>query len=318
MEAILMIRVCILGLGYRSKYFVDAIGMIDDIEIVGALVRDKNTIYEPLKAYNINLTTNKEDIISLKPSFIINTSSKKVNTALSAFFLEKGIPVLQETPIALEDDLIDSMMKYKGLYQIAEQYQYYDYFIKIKEYIEKGYLGDIKSMTFSYAHDYHGISIIRHILGDFKALSITGSSFKENITHTRTRYDEFHDGLVKEYSTKHLFINWDNIKVIYDFNSEEYRSHIRNPYLVIHGSRGEIINDTIRYLDEDNNYKMDTIEGYNSFDDLIPVKRVILKMIDFYKTKEEFYPLEYARDDSKLSIIMNSFDENLKNVNYNK
>ena len=36
----------------------------------------------------------------------MNTSLKKVNTALQAFFLEKGIPVLQETPIALEAELI--------------------------------------------------------------------------------------------------------------------------------------------------------------------------------------------------------------------
>lgn len=313
-----MIRVCILGLGYRSKYFLDAIKMIEDIEIVGALVRDKNTIYEPLKAYNINLTTSKENILTLNPDFIINTSSKKVNTVLSAFFLEKGIPVLQETPIALETELIDFMMKYKGLYQIAEQYQYYDYFIKIKELINNRYLGDIESMTFSYAHDYHGISIIRHILGDFNHLSITGSIFKESIAQTKTRYDEFHDGTLKEYSTKHLFMMWDNTKIIYDFNSEEYRSHIRNPYLVIHGSRGEIINDCIRYLDKDNNYITDNILGFGSYDDLVPVKRVILKMIDFVKTKKDFYPLEFAKDDSKISILMNSFDENLITVIYNK
>ena len=41
----------------------------------------------------------------------MNTSLKKVNTALQAFFLEKGIPVLQETPIALEGELIDKNLK---------------------------------------------------------------------------------------------------------------------------------------------------------------------------------------------------------------
>lgn len=310
-------KVCFLGLGYRSKFFIDNINKMDDTEIIGALVRDEKTIYEPLKSYNIFLTKDKEVITKLKPDFIINTASKKINYSLSKYFLEYGIPVLQETPIALNHDEIDSMVKYKGLYQIAEQYQFYDYFMNIKEMVNKGYLGKINNIIISYAHDYHAISIIRHLVGDFNKVNIIGRTFTENICHTKTRYDEFHDGAINKYISKQFLIDWDDIKIIYDFNSEEYRSSIRMPYIVIRGERGEIINDNINYLDEENNYINEKIDGYNSYDDNIPVKRVLLKMIDFVKNKNEFYKLEYAIDDSHLSIILNNIENN-KLVEYKK
>ncbi len=308
-----MKRICLLGVGYRASFFIEAINLNKDkFEIVGALVGREESIKRVYDQYKIIASTDKEFILSLKPDFIINTSSKKVNFQLSKFFLDKGIPVLQETPVALDNDNIDALAKYEGLYQIAEQYQYYPYFKKIKELLPK--LGNINEMTISYAHDYHGISIIRHILGPCNSLRLIGYQYNVDITHTKTRYDDFHDGQLKSYKSKRIIMYWDNCHVLFDFNSEEYRSTIRNPYLVIRGTRGEIINDTVRYLDNNNNPVVNRLDGYMEYDDLYPIEEVILRFSEFVDSKKQFYPLAYAIEDSKLSIIMNNLDENLKEV----
>lgn len=51
-----------------------------------------------------------------------------------------------------------------------------------------------------------------------------------------------------------------NSKVsLYDFDSEQYRSSIRHSYVKVQGVRGEIFNDEILYLNENNEAKKETL-----------------------------------------------------------
>ena len=309
-------KICLLGYGYRSMYYIEEIMKNSNLELIGILVHKEEDINIIKEKHNIFSTTDYKDIISLKPDFVINTISKKVNTSFSKFFLNNKIPVLQETPLGINKEDIIDMYKYKGLYQIAEQYQFYPYITKIKELIDK--IGNISEIIISYAHDYHAISIIRYLIGDFNKLTLSGISFDTPITRTKTRYDDFKDGIIKNYTTKNIIMNWDDVNIIYNFNSEEYRSTIRWPYIIMKGSRGEIINDICRYLDDNNNPVEIKIDGYASFDDNYPISCVLNNMIDFVKNGKEFYPIEYSMDDALISIHMNNFNDKLSTIEYRR
>lgn len=307
-------KVCILGVGYRAIFYIEEIKKIKELELIGTLVHKETDIEIIKEKYGINAYTNKEDILSLKPDFIINTISKNENTKISEYFLLNKIPVLQETPLSTSINNIDDFIKYKSLYQIAEQYKYYKYFIKIKELINK--IGEVSEIIISYLHDYHAISIIRYLIGDFNKLNINGYTFNNSLVRTKDRYNDYHDGVLKNSKTKNIFLKWDNINVIYNFSSDEYRSTIRKPYLIIKGQRGEIINDKCIYLDTNNYLNEIIIDNYGIYDDTYPIGIILNKMIDFVKTKNEFYKLEDAIIDSKISYIMNSLDYDIKNFEF--
>lgn len=310
-----MINVAVVGIGYRFGFYYNEIKK-RDMKIVCGYARSDSS-RECAKKYGIPLVDNIEDIIKYNPDYVINTASKDSNSKISALFLDKGIKVLQETPMAVLIDDINILSKYKNSLQIAEQYQYYNYFKQIKNNID--ILGDIEEIRISYLHDYHMISIIRFLLGPLENdIVFKGVSFSSPITHTKTRYDDFKDGLVKEYRTKNISFIWNKTRIYYDFNSEEYRSTIRNPYLVIRGVRGEIINDTLVYLDENNDTRKIHLNDFGIYDDTYPVGEVLDKMNSFINGGIPIYPYEYAIEDSKISIIMNSFEEEYKEIEYRR
>lgn len=310
-----MINVAVVGIGYRFDYFYNEIKK-RNINIICGYARSEKSREKALK-YNIKLVDDIKDIIKYKPDFVINTTSKDSNFEISNLFLENNIKVLQETPVAVTNYGIDLLSKYGNNLQIAEQYQFYNYFKKIKLLINK--LGDIEEIRISYLHDYHMISIIRYLLGPLEKDTIfKGIAFKSFITHTKTRYDDFKDGIIKEYKTKNINFMWNNTRIYYDFNSEEYRSTIRNPYLIIRGSRGEIINDKLVYLDDANEAKHIFLDEFGIYDDTYPVGEVLDRMVKYALGGIPLYPYLYALEDAKISIIMNSFDENYKEIEYRR
>ena len=120
--------------------------------------------------------------------------------------------------------------------------------------VESGIIGTPVSMTISAMHDYHAASIIRRMLQvGLEDLTISGKKFMVPVTDTKTRYETLTDGQVVDKEEKHLIIEYESGKIaFYDFMSDQYRSEIRNRYLNIRGTRGEIINDKLYYLNEDN------------------------------------------------------------------
>ncbi|MCR5303201.1 MAG: hypothetical protein K6E33_01460 [Lachnospiraceae bacterium] len=73
------------------------------------------------------------------------------------------------------------------------------------------------------------------------------------MTETRTRYEEFSDGRVAQKKQRVAVFEFENGKTaFYDFDSEQYRSPIRKNTLKIRGVRGEIIDDTVYWLDKNN------------------------------------------------------------------
>ena len=96
--------------------------------------------------------------------------------------------------------------------------------------------------------------------------------------------------------------------------SDQYRSEIRNRYLNIRGTRGEIINDRLYYLNEDNiactqniDYK-NPYEKFNLTEDESAIAAILFGMMDYINTGKEIYPMKEAVEDAYLSILMNQIE----------
>ncbi len=304
-----MLRFSLVGTGYRSEFYAKASLENKDLDLVCWLCRNEfklNTLHDK---YNIHTTLFEDEMLSMKPDFIVVCVDKQHILQTAIYYAKKGFPILMETPCALT---LDDLKEYRNAInlglkiQVAEQYIKTPYISKLIKEINSNIIGNIESLTLSYAHDYHAISIAREILKS-KVRRIYGNEFNFKTTRYADRYNIYHDGVIVDSKEKHLTIEYYNNKVLfYNFTSEEYRSPIRNRYVNIRGDRGEIINDTIYYLDNDNMFKTKKIKyNHNINQDLYAITKILILMKKYITKGIETYKNEYALDDSYVSIKIN-------------
>ena len=106
---------------------------------------------------------------------------------------------------------------------------------------------------------------------------------------------------------------FENGKVAFhDFDSEHYRSPIRKNTLKIQGIRGEIIDQKVYYLDENNepqecDLPIETFfSGCNFSQDETAIARLMQKMVAYIRgSAPNPYPLEEAIQDAIMGMEMN-------------
>lgn len=317
-----MIRFAIIGSGWRSLFYVRiAKAMPDHFEMCALLCRTKEKADTFAEKYQIYTTCDEADVIAKKPDFIVSAVSKVNMYDTCVHWLSYGFPVLSETPIALDKKSLDTiwnMCQNGSKLQVAEQYFLSPLNYKIINLVESGIIGTPVSITISAMHDYHAISIIRRLLQvDLEDVTISGKIFMLPVTNTKTRYETLTDGQVADKEEKHLIIEYESGKVaFYDFMSDQYRSEIRNRYLNVRGTRGEIINDKLYYLNENNiactqniDYK-NPYETFNLTADEAAITDILFGMMNYINTGKEIYPMREALEDAYLSILMNQIENN--------
>ena len=138
---------------------------------------------------------------------------------------------------------------------MAEQYFLQPLYASWYKAICDGKLGEVENINISSLHGYHGASIIRQFLGTgFENCRIYGKRYWFDVTETYGREGMIFDGEIVKCSRDRLTMEFDNGKVAYfDFSDPaQYHSFIRTRQLTVQGTRGEIDDLTIRYLNEQN------------------------------------------------------------------
>lgn len=138
---------------------------------------------------------------------------------------------------------------------VAEQYRRYPSNSAMLKLVDSGLIGDVSCANISLAHEYHGFSLIRAYLGikPDENYIVSGKTYEFPTTQTFTRYDKLLDGRIADKKRCVATFEFESGKVAwYDFDSEQYRSSIRKNTIKVQGVRGELIDDTVYYLDNNN------------------------------------------------------------------
>ena len=112
---------------------------------------------------------------------------------------QKGVPVLAETPPgeSMEDlyRLWKACEEYHPKVQVAEQYFLQPLYESWYQAIQKGLLGRVENISISALHGYHGISMIRRLLGiRGEICTIYGKRYHFTVTETYGRDGMVFDG----------------------------------------------------------------------------------------------------------------------------
>lgn len=311
-----MIRFAVIGSGWRSLFYVRIAKALPDMfELTALLCRGQEKADRIQKEYGIHTTTSEDEIIASKPDFVVSAVNKSSMSDVVRYWAAKGIPVLSETPAGLDIDKLKAIRQdvEKGArIQVAEQYFLYPSIKAVIDECKSGTIGEPVSLTISAMHDYHAASVIRRMLDTgLEDVTITGKTFSMKVTDTRTRYEVLTEGRVVEKEEKHLIMEYaDGKTAFYDFMSDQYRSPIRNRYINLRGTRGEIINDTVYYLDKDNLAACKKLDITNPYgyaglsEDEAAITGILLGMKKYVDTGKEVYPMDEALYDAYIGILM--------------
>jgi len=199
-----------------------------------------------------------------------------------------------------------------------------------------GKLGTVTQAQVSAAHGYHGVSLIRHLLGvHFEEAKISAFQFASPILAGPGRSGPPAAEKIASSVQTIACLRFGDKLGVFDFTGDQYFSWIRSPRVLVRGERGEINNTTLRYLldyltpVELELRRVDAgqqgnLEGYfhkgilaggewvyrNPFaparltDDEIAVATCLAKMAEHVRGGAEFYSLAEAAQDRYLDILI--------------
>ncbi|MDU4695474.1 MAG: Gfo/Idh/MocA family oxidoreductase [Paenibacillus sp.] len=240
------------GAGFRAQYYLRiAQALPDRFQIGGLVIRDENKAQAIERQWGVRTYRSVEALLQQEQQdFIVLSVSGSEMLPYLLQLAETGIPVLSETPPASDLDgleLLHSRLGGSGArIQVAEQYHLHPIQQARLRLIESGRLGRITEATVSISHLYHGVSLIRRLLGvAFEEVRIRAMRFESSWVQGPTRSGPpMEDRLVP--SVRELaWLDFGDRLGIYDFTRDQHRSWIRSNHCCVRGERGEIFDSRV-------------------------------------------------------------------------
>lgn len=244
----------VVGGGWRAQYFLRIAGTLPEkFRVGGVVVRDPARAARLQAAWGIPAHPSLPALLDAgRPDFLVLAVSRTSAPSLLAEAAAAGVPVLTETPPAADLAGLHEVWKLVAAgarIQVAEQYFLHPWHAARLTLARSGRLGEISQAQLSIAHGYHGVSLLRLLLGvGFAPARITARRFTASLIAGPGRQGppERHEVLQSEQVLAQL--DFGAKLGIHDFAAGQYRSWIRAPRLLVRGERGEIKDAEVRYL----------------------------------------------------------------------
>ncbi|WP_432840037.1 Gfo/Idh/MocA family protein [Dactylosporangium sp. CA-092794] len=188
-----------------------------------------------------------------RPDFVVISVPRTVAPGVAREAVGLGLPVLCETPPALDVDGMLSLWSSvgaSGLVQVAEQYLLLPGHAARLALIRDGALGTVSNVQVSSTHQYHAVSIIRHMLGaGFADAEVTARRSTFPLADPMHRSGWSDDVTPKRMgNTLAQFDFGDDRTGLYDFTDNQWHNPLRGSRIVVRGSTGELVDDHLVQL----------------------------------------------------------------------
>ena len=251
------IRFIIVGSGWRSLFYARIAKALPEVFELGAMLcRTAEKAAKIAGEHHIHTTTSIEECKAYNPDFAVVAVNKASIADVSMEWMNYGFTVLCETPASLNMDTLDKLwsMHLEGKrLVVAEQYTAYPTYKSMLDILNSGIIGKPDCINISLAHDYHGTSLMRAFLqqNGTEQFTISAKEYFFNTVETLTRHNDFKDGRIALKRRVVATFTFDNGQIgWFDFDSEQYRSPIRKNHIKVQGMKGELLDNTIYFLDE--------------------------------------------------------------------
>ena len=264
-----MTKIAIIGAGWRSEFFIRIAQLLPEkFEIVGVVARKDEVRSALAERFGVQTYSSISQLLSKnKPDYAISSVSWDSNPGVVEELVSAGVYVLCETPPA---PTLEGLQKLwaavgsSGIVQVAEQYLSLPGHSARLAITKSGVIGDVSSLELSSTHGYHAVSIMRGFLqSGFEPTTITTRQFQAPLIDPLSRNGFNADLSTKNAKTTISLIDFGSGKSgVYNFVDNQWHNQLRHRRIVVRGSRGEIVDDSVIRLIEGPAITTSRIERY--------------------------------------------------------
>ncbi len=339
------VKIGFIGSGWRAHGYWNVIRELPEkFEVAAVLTHSGASRKETEREYPGRVYDQFDEFVKQEMDFVMLLVPRRFVLGYVEKLFGQGIPILCETPPANGlpelQECYELKRRYQGKIQVAEQCFLRPYHSAVYQLIQEGRLGEASNATISMLHDYHGISIIRRMLGiGFENCAVIARQYTFPVhTHCGRKGMYGDPGASVQDTRKVADFVFENGKVgFFGFSSEQYFNYFRTCHFSVQGDQGEIFDCQAAYMGEDGYpitgeiQRVDlglysNLEGYcmrgfllngewiyrNPYemlggrlsDDEIAMASMLDGMTEYIRTGKEIYSLEDALQDTYLYLCM--------------
>ncbi|MFS1512074.1 Gfo/Idh/MocA family protein [Chengkuizengella sp. SCS-71B] len=335
------IKFSLIGGGFRAQFYLRIAQALPDQFIVsGMVVRDEIKGRQLEVQWNVVTYRSIDELLQNEnPDFAVLCVSRMASPSYLFDLANREIPVLAETPPAPDFDgllALTDLMERGAKIQVAEQYVFQPMHAAYLKVVESRRLGDVNEATVSVSHAYHGMSLIRKMLGiGCEEAQIQAMRFQSPWVSGPNRKGIPEAEKIVMSRRDIAWIRFGDKLGIYDFTKDQHRSWIRSNSISLRGVRGEIFDQRLNVLEDYktplyldfkriNKGEEGNLEGYflegilagerwvyknpfapaRLFDDEIAIADCLIKMADYISGGPSFYSLSEAAQDHYLGLLV--------------
>jgi predicted dehydrogenase len=247
-----MTSIAVIGAGWRAQFFIRLAKMMPEkFEIVGVVARKEDVRTALNLEFGVKTFSSVSQLLGhKKPDFAIISVSWDANPGIVEELVKAGVHVLCETPPAPTLEGLQELWKQvgsSGLVQVAEQYLYLPGHAARLAITESGAIGEVGSVEVSSTHGYHAVSIMRGFLkSGFEPTTITTRQFEAPLVDPLARAGWNEDLSPKNAKTTISLIDFGAGKSgLHNFVDNQWHNQLRHRRIVVRGSRGELVDDSV-------------------------------------------------------------------------
>jgi predicted dehydrogenase len=240
----------IVGSGWRARYFLRLAAELDGLTCVGVVSRGLKDLPVPV---HLSLGVCLD---AAKPDFVVTAVPWDVTPSLVVELVERGVPVLTETPPAPDVDGLRELWHRAGasrLVQVAEQYTRLPAHAARVALVRSGTIGDPTRADVSSTHQYHAVSLIRTLLG----IGLGRAEVRAVRTAAPLADPLSRDGWADPVEVKQATTTIATIAFsgggfgLYDFTDNQWHNQLLMRRLLVRGTKGELRDDDVVRLTAD-------------------------------------------------------------------
>jgi predicted dehydrogenase len=241
----------VVGSGWRAEFFVRLAGLLPDrLTLVGAAVRRPESVEQVGGRWKVPVYLSPQELVDRQhPDFVISSVPWPVNPEVIGTLVEAGVRVLAETPPAPDADGLRDLWARVGSrerVQVAEQYLLMPGHAARRELVARGAIGRPTGVQVSSTHMYHAVSMIRGLLGvGFDPVTVRASRSTAPLLDPLERDAWTDDDTPKQATTTLATLDFGGASGLYDFTDNQWHNRLRSRRIVIRGSHGEIVDDSV-------------------------------------------------------------------------
>jgi predicted dehydrogenase len=234
----------VVGAGFRAAAYPRLAAGLDDVSCVGVVARTPRRSPAPV------FTSLDECLAAARPDFLVTALPWTVNPGVLGQAVDRGVPVLSETPPAADLAGLRALWAAvggSGLVQVAEQYRLMPTHAARAAAVRSGVIGAPAQAQVSSTQLYHAVSLIRGLLGAGRGpVTVRATRHVAALVDPLDRAGWTDDHTPKPATTTIALLDLGaGRSALYDFTDHQTRNQLRFRRILVRGSHGELRDDEI-------------------------------------------------------------------------